>query len=157
MGKRSGRHRAGRRRWALQLRQCPDAREQHHQKMNKRSSQPLGCKDRFADARLAASFRVPWKPWFPRTRAAFCLFLCFRANQVISRPDRFDHDRTAIPTPGVVMDARRGSSAQLPEGVGRSRPLVSRTSGAGGASSPAMAGVISAGTEAIVGAGLADR
>ena len=101
--------------------------------------------------------RLRWEPRFPPTRAAFCLFLCFRANQVISRPDRFDHDRTAIPTRGVVMDARRGSSAQLPEGVGRSRPLVSRTSGAGGASSPAMAGVISAGTEAIVGAGLAVR
>ena len=46
---------------------------------------------------------------------------------------------------------------QLPEGVGRSRPLalVSLTSGAGGASSPATAGVMSAGTEAIVAVGLA--
>ena len=50
---------------------------------------------------------------------------------------------------------RKEPSAQFPEGVGRSRPLwvVSLTSGAGGASSPAMAGVISAGTEAMVVAG----
>ena len=51
------------------------------------------------------------------------------------------------------LQVPRNRSAQFPGGVGSSRPLVSLTSGAGGASSPAMAGVISAGTEAIVAAG----
>ena len=57
--------------------------------------------------------RLRWEPQFlPTTRAAYRLILCFRANQVISRPDRID---SIITEPrfrrGVVMDARRGSSA----------------------------------------------
>ena len=54
------------------------------------------------------------------------------------------------------LQVPRNRSAQFPGGVGSSRPLVSLTSGAGGASSPAMAGVISAGTEAMVAAGFTD-
>jgi len=53
------------------------------------------------------------------------------------------------------LQVPRNRSAQFPEGAGSSRPLVSLTSGAGGASSPAMDGVISAGTEAMVAAGFA--
>ena len=57
----------------------------------------------------------------------------------------------------VSSRSQAGRQAQLPAGVGKSRPpRVVETSGAGGASSPGMiAGVISAGAAAIDVAGFA--
>lgn len=53
--------------------------------------------------------------------------------------------------PCSVQNRSSQARSQLPEGVGRSRPPCDRTSGAGGTSSPpGTAGVISAGTEAML-------
>ena len=76
--------------------------------------------------------------------------LCFRADPS-HQPAGIDSLLLNQLT-GSRSRTRRGDrGSQLPEGVGRSRPLW-LTSGAGGASSPATAGAISAGTEATVGA-----
>jgi hypothetical protein len=77
-------------------------------------------------------------------------------TRVNSRQERSDLSEHRIQPPAhQFLQGPRYRWAQFPEGVGSSRPLVSLTSGAGGASSPAIAGVISAGTEATVAAGLA--
>jgi len=121
---------------------------------------PGRCEGRHADARSSRSW---WKSAWdngPDARERLLASLCFRANPSHQPAGmiRFGRERISMPA-HKVLQVPRNPSAQFPEGVGRSRPLwvVSLTSGAGGASSPAIAGVISAGTEAMVAVGLAAR
>lgn len=81
-----------------------------------------------------------------------------KKTQVPNRPDRFGFDESASRQDNGAVTGCGSWRAQLPSGVGSSSPLVpSRISGAGGTSSPAIAGLSSEGTEAMVGTGLAER
>ena len=95
----------------------------------------------------------------PDARQRLLASHCFRAypSHQPAGMNRFCWEANSSTGSSVFFQVPRADSAQLPEGVGSSRPLVSRTSGAGGASSPAMTGVIAEGTEAIVVAGLPGR
>jgi hypothetical protein len=111
----------------------------------------------FADVGSAALLRGCVGMRSLRLRATSCLSLLPCEPESSAGRNDSDGRRIKPPASRFFFQAVTGYLTQLPEGVGSSRPLVSLTSGAGGASSPATAGVISAGTEAIVGAGLAVR
>ena len=119
---------------------------------------PRHCEDRHADARSRRSWvwGSAWDrgPDARERRLALSLLPC-EPESSAGRNDSIRYRSESTYRLTRFLQVPRNRSAQFPEGAGSSRPLVSLTSGAGGASSPAMDGVISAGTEAMVAAGFA--
>ena len=117
---------------------------------------PGHCENRHADARSRRScgWGSAWTGVLTLGSGVLPLSLLpCEAESSAGRKDSIQYRSESTYRLTRFLQVPRHRSAQFPEGAGSSRPLVSLTSGAGGASSPAMAGVISAGTEAMVAAG----